>query len=289
LDGKKEENRKYSEIFNVINKNIYLILALMVFLGFFQIFIYYQNFDIGVYNYSSPLELLFYFIPAYIITPIKIVFKILNNLYFQILIVIYVIDLFLKEKSVMKRIFNYLKSLSNKTKKIFYYTISFYIIFILYFIIRLIYGLLSLEDLSDFDFYISNNFVNSNGYSNSWFQIMYLLWGVFIIVGIYRYIIKKENIKKFGNKASIFMISILIVLFVFESLKTTQRVASLKRHVPIQQIKFQYDTNEIKTDDSDFYIGSTRDYLFIRNLNSKENKLYNINNIKLLRTSFNKK
>jgi hypothetical protein len=283
MDEQNKKNRKYSEIFNIISKNIYLILSIMVFLGFFQTFIYYQNFDIGVYNYSSPIELLFYFIPNYIITPIKISFKIFSNPYFQIFIFL-LICLFSIKNSLIEKILKYLKNIWSKPNKFICFLICLYIIFVSYFIIELIYGLLSLEGLSDFTFYISNSFVNSKGNYNWLFQILYLLWGILIIVGVYSYIIRKENIRKFGNKVSIIVISILVVMFIFESLKTTHKVASLKRYISIQKVKFQYDNVEVETNDSEFYIGSTRDYLFIRNLNSNENKLYNVSNIKFLKT-----
>jgi hypothetical protein len=285
LDEPKVDSRKYSEIFKIINKNVYLILALMVFLGFFQQYIYYQNFDIGLYNYSSPFELLFYFIPEYIISPLKILFKILKNPFFQILFVIYAIYLFYRKKYELDRISNYLKNNLGKIKNVLYCINYLYIIIIFFLIIRLIYGLLSLENLSDFDFYISDNFINSNGYSNAWFQILYLLWSVFTVVSVYKGVLKIENIKNFGNKVSIIIVSILIVMFIFESLKTTQKIASLKKRIPIQKVRFIYNNDTINTDDNNLYIGSTKDYLFIRNFDTRKNKLYNINDVKFLEST----
>jgi hypothetical protein len=296
------DNSSKKEIFNTILKNTTLIFALIIFLSFFQIYIFFQNFNIGVYNYNSSYELLLYFIPSYIITPINIVLNILNikifsicddinvNLY-VIVFLFFVIDLkFLKKKCINKFLYFWNKIIEVKFvngeykyfNNWFHKGLIVYVVIVSYFIIELLYKLLSLSKFSDFEYYLINNFVNVNGGNHhTCFKILFFFWGFSVFICLYRYLKSKESFR-FMRISLYTLILVILIMFIFSAIKTTYRVASLKNRKTLQIVDFDYEGKHIVTDSNNFYIGQTKDYLFIRNFEERENKVYNLNSIKNL-------
>jgi len=75
-------------IFSEILKQTSFILIVFIVLSFLQTYSYFRKFDLYVSNFSSPYELLFDFVPSFVITPITSLFIILSN-YYPFIAIIY--------------------------------------------------------------------------------------------------------------------------------------------------------------------------------------------------------
>jgi hypothetical protein len=288
------------KLINIILKNTTVIFALIIFLSFFQIYIFFQNFNIGVYNYNSSYELLLYFIPSYVIAPFKIFLQISNihicsilGINIQIytiissLVVLGFVLLKIKTTNEFVISFNILcrNSLNYSKENIVINIIVWFmlvcVLFVSYFIFIILYKLISLNPFDEFEYYLINNFINVHGCYHNYFQFAFLVWGIFVFLLLYLYTIIARSEKLF--RPSLFvLLFVTFIMFIFSTIKISYRVASLKDGKTLQHVSFEYDYKPVATDSNNFYIGQTKDYLFIRNIKERENKVYNLNNIKWL-------
>ncbi|MFA5403816.1 MAG: hypothetical protein WC358_02665 [Ignavibacteria bacterium] len=161
----------------------------------------------------------------------------------------------------------------------FHKALAIYVVIISYFIIILLYKLLSLSAFSDFEYYLIDNYINvSGGYYHICFSVLFFFWGFSVFICLYRYLKIKIGLN-FVQLSLYILIFVILVMFIFSSIKITYRVASLKNKKTLQVVNFDYEGKHINTDSNNFYIGQTKDYLFIRNIEERENKVYNLNKI----------
>jgi hypothetical protein len=306
-------NKRKRKTILYLFKDTTLIFALMIFLSFFQVYIFFQSFNIGVYSYVTPFELLLFFIPYFIVTPIIIALKIINfiisiicfniriynlSIPIYIFIVLFVIiEKFFTNNKTVKFVFNnYVlykeKFLSGKGifkcfAKILNIVLGFYMSIITFSIAVLFCKLLSFSKTPSFDIGQLNDidpismFITTYGCYSPYFKYLFLVWALILMFWFYRYIKYYKRESFFRIKLKMILLTILI-LFVFETIKTTYKVDSLKSGKTIQKVEFNYRDMKIYTDSENIYIGQTKDYLFIRNIKREENKVYNISDIKNL-------
>mgnify|MGYP000968202085 CR=1 FL=1 len=283
---------KHKELLNLVLGYASFLFASIIFLSYFHIYIYFQSFNIGVYNYNSPYELIFYFIPSYIITPINIILMVLNYCIYGIPLAsipaaLILIDLlFLDRKCI-----NYLLSLWKKFnhpdlksgdfisfRKIYHRASQIYIFVCICLIVRLFYELLLFTDYTIIRYFTL--------LPHLIFQLMFLVWGYFVLEWIYRYF----RIKKSKSMVHVSLYMLLFVIFsmmVLSSSKTAKNVYELKNGKALQNIHFEYNGKQIKTDSHYFFIGQSKDYLFLKSYNDSLKTLdstmvYNLSEVKNL-------
>src|SRR5207249_1983500 len=77
---------------------------------------------------------------------------------------------------------------------------------------------------------------------------------------------------------------VVLIMFAFSSLKTAEKVAILKDKIPYENVSFYYDGKLISTNKDTLMIGSTKDYIFLKDFSSNKNQIYNRTDVKLLKT-----
>jgi|WetSurMetagenome_2_1015567.scaffolds.fasta_scaffold17978_4 hypothetical protein len=309
------------ELLKKIIKNTAFIIAAMSASGFYQLYVYYQNFDIGLYSFSSSYEILLYFIPTFIEAPIigiiKITIVLFSNLCVLCILIILIITFILINKKLsIKYSCNFIKDIWSEPyqliiiklekSKLFYELIKYsykiisgiYIIFISFFIFVIFSGLMKVLKFNDSESYATNlyyylidNYINVNGNYNKYFGILFVLWSIIVFIRVFRYYkFKRKNLD--SSILNFVIIYSIVIMFIFSTIKTTQIVADLKSpkgRKPPENVKFLYnDTLRVETDSNNIYIGSTKDYIIIRDFDSCKNKLYNLKDIKYFEITKNK-
>ena len=85
--------------------------------------------------------------------------------------------------------------------------------------------------------------------------------------------------KKRNNKFYTLTLGILLI-FLFSSLKTTERIFVRAFDLEPEKYEFKYLEDEKIIEGDTFVIGNTRDYLFIKNKYDNSNTIYELKDIK---------
>jgi len=276
-----------------------IFYVLMVFFSFFQVHMYFNYFGIAIYYYTTTFELLFYFIPYFIISHITVL---LNKWYLWVIptLIIYIdvwknngkyIQVITEAWNNPRRVFEseYKCKHYNLWKNI-YIILSISVIFGgLYICIDLVGTALSGAPFCYYEKSIIEDFISKQkfGYKNFIFQVLFIIWCAVSFVTLY-FSLRKV----FHKKPSLFYYTLFIAiffLFVFSSLKTTERIYSVNYQDGADRCEFIYsnDTIPIRTynyDDSNtgdkkVSVGTTKDYLLIKNFTNNATEIYEYSNI----------
>lgn len=251
-----------------------LFYVLMIFLSFFQVHLYYNYFGISIYYYITLQELLFYFIPYFVIASIKISFLLL-----LISPLIFIVFLIFKRlltdncKSKFKTFF--------KNESIPHLLSSFTLIILLTILLLFIISLNKWE-YGEFYKYVLNEFIHLEGIWNWAFKVLFALWSIsfyIFILKLIKMLFARINIKLFN------ITYIVVILFVFTTLKTIERINNTNKGNIKEKYEFVYEDRVIRTDSVSKMIGTSKDYYFIKNFQSDSIYVYEtskISNLKLI-------
>ena len=131
-------------------------------------------------------------------------------------------------------------------------------------------------------FGINKLVLGNDGYSiNKNILIVSLLWGLTMLILIFSRIPKKEsNQSNFLLYA--FLMSITIPIFINSKILYANNILEGKSSL---NVSFKQNEEKVSTNDSIMFIGETKEYLFMRNINSGSNIIYRKDDIKKIEIS----
>lgn len=306
MKGGEKQLTNQNNVFKQILKSIPFLISIIVLISYVENYAFYQNFGITISSYSSIYELLFSFIPSFLLTPIKTILElwIIPLVILIILFVDYSFDFkfitYIKE--LLDNQYEFCKS-KNKVKcfnflKLLYWIIFIFMIFSFIFIFKLLIHFFLVKDIMplshclnligisiDYNS-ISKNWTLPDGNHHGIFLLIFITWMFFLYVISYRFLKKCRKLKKITYGFNLYFI--ITVLFVFTSIKNLQRIEMLKdKDLRKNEIMYEfiYDTTVIKTNSDKVSIAGTRDFIIIRDFHDSVNYLYSTNNLKLIKTN----
>jgi hypothetical protein len=260
------------------------IYAILIFLGFYNYYCFYNHFDINIATFLTSGELLLSFLPLTL--PIVIIGVILMIFYIRTIVEMSFDSKKQKDTSVRKKIpdlyilstsYTNLKSSLSKTNRksgnsILLIILNILGIFIgigliLYFIWYIFYFLLCIE----------GKYVNPSV-------------GQLVFYGLLWFILFDELIEKvYKNNSRAINISRVLLLLVFSvgfiNFSSSKEAKEIINGKSRKNIVFEYNNSMVKTDMNLVYVGKTEKYLFLRNLKEKENYIYPTDKIGMIKTS----
>ena len=276
-------------------KYLPLITALLIFLGYWNLSFFYEQFDLDIYNYVTTGEIITSFLP--ILKSIFITFFILFmfiGLFFFLMAVLTTIknkepinvnnpredtDTFdlnhfehiktlfskaqYKGKSLVNRILNFLFHLVFVVVGFAYYWAAYFL-----------------------TFRIINLFINKDPLIYYAFPalIANLIAGILICLFIVSYYISKgmgTKIVLVKNKNFTLAFTLMLYLLI-NSLFNYKEAIKIKTGIPNQLVKFEFEQKMYSSDTSMVFIGQTQNYLFLHDLKEDKNLVFEISNIKNL-------
>jgi len=264
------------------------IYALLIFLGFYNYYCFYNCFDINIATYLTSGELLLSFLPLTI--PVIGIMILLAMLYVKA-----IIDLSFENKLddnttdkyriprlyVLGYSYRKIKDLfkDKKWKSInSYYSLLIYVVsmligvaFILFFIGYIFYFMLCLE----------GKYVSSTA-GNLFF--MGIVWFLIFDELIETVIKGKNEIKKISHY--FFLLIFLIALIKVSKVNDAKEILN---GTCKERVIFEYNNAIVKSDSNFVLVGKTERYIFLRNLNEGKNYIYPTERIGLIKTERIKK
>lgn len=261
--------------------NSAFLSALLIFVGYLNVYIYYNEFGINISTYLTTGELLLSFLP------LTIPLLILASFFF-----IPTLDVLttesgksrkyesrVKEKELfrmaVKNLTGVWKILRQKRVRrpilLFFFTIleivrlaygTFYYIFLVIFLLPFSISVFA----SDYRFPAP---------IAVWIFFT-LLWYVFLDDQIK----KKDRDIKAVNDISVIVVGVLFLGLV--SIYNKDKAFLVLSGRQDFKVSFQYDTMKVETDSNLVYIGKTNEYLFLRDRSARKNKIYPIDKVSLL-------
>jgi len=273
-------------MFKKLLKYVPLLYVIMIFLSFYQLYHYFDEFEIAIYVYISLYELLFYFIPFFAISYLRVVSKILPYILPFVIILIIItaiigkkwyIEMIARWDSPKKYIKSEVKYLRYKT---FFYIFSLLIFAVLTYLI--IY-------INCIPFNQLEKFIRHGADYNWLFMIMFCIWCILF------YVIFLKFISNFFERSKIIfyynIICFTIFIFTFNEVKLNYNLRVFKEKGPYDSVSFEYlgkvDSTDTLIDNTKLtnriVIGITQNYLFIRDMKNNVNEIYNLNDVKKLK------
>lgn len=141
----------------------------------------------------------------------------------------------------------------------------------------IIYYVLNKERLIGFYEVIIRDFVNIDGCHHNWFPLIFVFWCIVSFLSIIQF-------KVFFNlKINIYYLMLfcfICVIFIFNSIKTIERIYSMENRNSIEKYEFVYNEKDtIKTSYDLIMIGTSKDYYFLMDYRNKDIKIFEIQNI----------
>ncbi|MDD4110699.1 MAG: hypothetical protein PHS54_04015 [Clostridia bacterium] len=265
-----------------ILKNIPLISGVLIFFGYLHYSFYYSFFGIEISSYLTTGELLLSFLRLTI--PILSIIAMLSLYMIGALVLMVTRDKSLNEEEKDNDAFNlfFLKELNDfisSLKRKNFRSFKAYIFVIL----ELITLLLSLGFALFFIGYILFLFyqiVSENpklSLINSKASIVFAVMWFFVLFSTLEKL-KKKYQDHMHNFVLVFGLLGLFLSNIYIFNKETA-LKTLKGH-PENQITIYAEDETIKTDNNLVFIGKTDNFIFLRNLQEKENEIYNISDVK---------
>ncbi len=276
-----------------------IIYPIMIFFGYYNYDFYYKNLEIEIFNYLTVNELLFSFVS--LITPVLIIiFCIL--VYLLLLYVLIIVKKssenysdvsdassfsliyndwggqLMKELRSVKKDFQkreYEKAITFLFFSVFFLMVMslikiFLWLFYYFFSFSLVLIILSMNE-EKLEYYLFFN----NTVSTSIFFFLWISISMAIIIHH-----KKEN----NLFNPIYPRLGILVLFLLSIITISQKrqIEFIEDNKPSSTISFTYEERRIFTNADIIFIGKTSDYMFLRNMKSKTNFIYNLSDIKHL-------
>jgi len=281
--------------FKIITKNTAIMYSALVFVGYMNLHFFYVLFDIPIYNYISLTEILTLFLPIlaeFVLVAIPVAF-------------ILFISVRLERKKSKKSPDDKNNIDSVESNKLF----EFGKIVLEHEGIRRIY-LLFVEVLKALTFlflavmlmfFLLIPFIIFINYYTYLFPyrggdditIVYIIWGFPYLLGslFLGGLIKRFNSKydlniKFGIAQVYYQFIFFTILII--SIRVYEAESILKSK-PFYNVSFRYDGEKVATDSSTVFLGQTHDYIFLRNLKSNKNIIYNRSQLRNFEITINKK
>ncbi len=273
-----------------ILKILPVIYVIVVIWSYIQIYNYFADYNIAINPYVSLYELLFYFIPYFLINYIKTITN-LDSIYRNLVIIVLCISILLiivipKLKIKFKHLIRYLgnnKLLLRKFPKHKKRFFSFALVVITIFI----YTTIMIISFNGNDINWIELYVKKQGPLHICFILIFFSWCILfylIFLKLFCTLYKPKTFLYFN------IICFIIFAFTFSLIKSNYHVLKVKKYGPQEIVTFQYlgvhdstDANIDSTKNTNrIYIGILKDYLFIRDLNRKTNEIYNLNDVKYL-------
>lgn len=212
-----------------------LLIILIISFGYLDVYFYYSNFSILIHNYLDASEIIFLFSPILFL----IVLILIIHLYLPLTLLGY----FKKHNTKLLHI--------AERHSILFFSIGILILSILFFI-AFYWGQEINNDLTKNPEYMESQFFEF---------ILYCMLTCWVLVSIT--LLTKINFR--------FIIPLIILSFIWFLTKSN---ANKARRLPTYDVSLTLiDKNIISTNDSIYFIGETRNYIFLRNMNSKFNSI----------------
>lgn len=238
------------------------VYILLVLIGYFNLFVYYQKFDIEIIEFLTIPELIFAFIP----------------IGSQGIFMLIIFSVFLISVGIFAKAGNSEETeLSNDEDEKFIekFTTSktykvidniFDSIIVLIVVFELLWFLLKEVALWKYDYNIA-------------LKIM-MFWGVIVILKFLFKYQKSNNVMSFLG----IFISVAILLGYLSNINNEINKANdILKGKQFKNITFTINNQFINTDSTNLYIGQTKEYIFIRNIVKNENAIYNKKEINTIR------
>lgn len=242
-----------------------LIYIFLVCFGYFnKSMFYYDIFDLDILYYMGIQELVLMFIPLGSILIAIIIF---------LLAIVFPMAIFIPESGNDKSENTENKEYSGKKKSIkvldyAFETISYAVIAYLIFLFPLFILAYSLFREG------TKNFFDSG----SAFILMFL-WGILFLVKLV--LMPEKDKKKIHHTRAIWSV-VAIMAFILYSYSNYLKANRILKGETDFNVKFTINNKQIQTTDELLFFGQTTDYIFIRNICTNENLIYNKNDIEEL-------
>lgn len=153
-------------------------------------------------------------------------------------------------------------------------TLSLSFIFIFF---DIMYYILNKEKLIGVYEVIIRDFVNIDGCHHKLFPAVFVFWCIISILSIIQ-VQAICNLKI--NKYYLILFWFTCVIFIFNSIKTIERIYSMENRNSIEKYEFVYNENDtIKTSYDLIMIGTSKDYYFLMDYRNKDIKIFEIQNV----------
>ncbi|MBK6825601.1 MAG: hypothetical protein IPG86_01330 [Chitinophagaceae bacterium] len=262
--------------------NTAILSALLIFVGYLDIYIYYNEFGINISTYLTTGELILSFLP------LTIPLLILVSFFFIPAIGVLTSEQGKHSRQNENRVKpkEYTKMAARNLKRVWKIIRQkrvrrpvLLFLFTLLEIIRLVYGIF--YHIFFFTFILL--FFISVFTSEKRVAVPILIWIIFTILW---YLFFDDEIKRENrNLEAINNISAIIACVLFLGLVSIHKKDKAFLVLNGRQdfkVKFVYDTTKVETDTSVVYIGKTNEYLFLRERKGRINKVYEIDKVSLL-------
>ncbi|MGX1930208.1 hypothetical protein [Flagellimonas sp. 2504JD4-2] len=247
-----------------------LIYIFLVCFGYFSKSLYYDKFGIDILYYLSIQELVLMFIPAGSAIVAAILFLIIVSSPWLVFRADDEEDLESEIKKDKHNIYRLIDKIKNqKLQKISRKT--YWILAI----ITIIY--LDYVPMLLFLFFVITKNLEYTMLTSKLVVVLMIIWGILFMLKF-----RFQNSKsKFNPRMQLFVYFILlIVMFIVYADITLNKADKIISGEPEYHVKFTIDEQLIETNKQLLFFGQTNDYLFFRKVNSKENYIYNKNDIK---------
>jgi hypothetical protein len=231
----------------------------MVFLSFFQVHMFYNYFDISIYAFITTFELLFYFIPYFIINNVKALLS-LWGIPALVFFGFYFYDIIYNNRILSHRFFRSISRPLRYSWLIWLFFLSGLIYWCLVIDISLTRG-----EFCEWHKHVLHYYINGTGkICNIIFQLIFISWCLSAYVLFYP--ISRKSPSNSNVLYTLFMV--LIFIFFFSSLKTTYRIYKVK-YLTTDDYSFTYEGKEINTNQSFKVVGTTKEYIFVKDDTNK--------------------
>ncbi len=264
------------------------IYALLVFIGFYNYYVFYSYFDIEIASFLTLGELLLSFLPFTF--PILILASVFAVLYLLVIIK-WAIDKNNESEKEEDGPNDFVFKLSNAPKQIISIlkekrwklvnTYLFILIFLFQFIISL--------GIVVFLFLFFIHFLDRIIGMDSYFQVP--IGGLFVVGLIWISIFDSFVIRAFKGHAEIKKLArVILALFLsigLISIDNRDKALNILNGHPEFEVSFEYNNVKKETNSNLVFIGITEKYIFIRDIKLKKNQIYSIEKIDLLEMTKN--
>ena len=277
-----------------------LITAFLIFFGFLNYDLYYRKLEIDIFSFLETTELIFSFVN--LIYPI-IIAAIIYNLLPYLMVGVEKRKVRTEEEKKLKGVeqekliekleFDYsfkgvfanfkcmlveLKRRNFRIAWVFFKTIfsgiTFKIIVFIAWVFGIVFGLILIFKLTDF-----NTLINLKSTKIVFGSLLFLLLSIFWVGIILIYITTKfnENNEKIGRE--IYAIIIVLVLIANLNVHQNSLASDTFNDLNVKNVRFNYKGKNINTNDTKSLIGVTKNYIFLRETSKNENLVFKLSDI----------
>ncbi|RZT91032.1 hypothetical protein EV201_3362 [Ancylomarina subtilis] len=262
-----------------LGKKIPTISAFLLTAGFVNSYSYYTHFQINIFTYLTTGELILSFLPVIIPIFIAIVFilyhafregdKFENNIKNNTFLENKDLTFWGPFKDLLKLMKSKFRTSENKWKLLYHY------------VSQILARILLLTIFLGLTSYFVYSFIKRQGFPSEEpipFFILSAIWLIIIAFKMQKYFQKRvPDISDFMTQ-SVVVIGFLSIIFLFNSF----RAFSILENKPSYEIEIIQKNLKMKSDSNIVYIGKTKEYIFLRNLEEEKNLIIDNRNTEMI-------